>query len=438
MSFHTRIFLYILISVFLTACNGEKPDTGSDKIVYIENKDDVYTLYRNGKPFFVKGAAGFTNLKRLKEVGGNTIRTWDTVNLKQILDSAKLYDLAVVVGLPMPPSESLQDFYNNNERTGAFISKMTALVSKFKHHPALLSWCVGNELAFPYKPKYSKFYRTFNDIVDMIHRKDPDHPVTTTVMSFQTKNITNIKLRTNIDFISFNIFGSIKSLEKDLKEFKWFWDGPFLITEWSIEGPWVLENQNAWGAYIESTSTKQAEQYLEIYQKYMPVKNSRFLGSMVFYWGHKQELTPTWFSLFDENGRHTETVNVMQFIWTGKKATKQAPQVDYMLLNGKGARDNIFVKPNQMATGTLYMRANTEYKNLKFKWELLIEDWHKPDGIFSEKKPRKIAGLAESENLEIQFKAPAKEGPYRLYVYVYDNDGLFATSNTPFYVLSKP
>lgn len=433
-----KIFFYILIIFLATACKNEKSNKEVNKAVYIKNEYGKYTFYRNGKPFVVKGAAGFTNLKRLKDAGGNTIRTWDTLNLKQILDSARFYDLTVVVGFPLPPSESLVDFYNNKEITKTFIKRTTSLINKFKHHPALLAWCVGNELAFPYKVKYNQFYHTFNEVVDMIHREDPNHPVTTTIMSFQTKNITNIKLRTNIDFISFNIFGGIKSLEKDLKGFKWFWDGPFLITEWGIEGPWIVENQNVWGAYIESTSTKQAEQYLEIFQKYMPVNNPRFLGSMIFYWGQKQELTPTWFSLFDENGYQTEAINVIQYLWTGKQASIHAPVVDYMLLNGKGARDNIFLKPNETATGTIYMPGNNQTKNPKFKWELLLEDWHKPNGIFSEKKPKKIAGFTDNGKSEVKFKVPSQEGPYRLYVYVYNNDGYFATSNTPFYVLSKP
>jgi hypothetical protein len=94
-----------------------------------------------------------------------------------------------------------------------------------------------------------------------------------------------------------------------------------------LKGPWTTDAQNAWGAYIENTSTKKAEQYLTIYQKYMPVNDPGFLGSMVFYWGQKQELTPTWFSLFDENGAETEMVQVMQYLWTGIKVPEKAPYI---------------------------------------------------------------------------------------------------------------
>lgn len=437
-SYPFRLVVTCLIFCFLSfACNQAKQTNAVKKAVYIKLQNGRYTLYRNGQPFFVKGAAGFTNLKRLEEAGGNTIRVWDTTNLKGILDSAQAYHLAVIVGIPMPKSLDMNGFYNT-PKAAAHTQKIARLIARYKNHPALLCWCLGNELAFPYKPQFNQFYATFNGIVDMIHRDDPQHPVTTTIMTFQKKNITNIKLRTKIDFISFNIFGSIKTLNEDLEKFKWFWDGPFLISEWGIEGPWTTDAQNAWGAYIENTSTKKAELYLSAYQKYMPVNNSRFLGEMVFYWGQKQELTPTWFSLFDEDGAETEVVQVMQNIWTGAKAPEKAPALKYMLVNDKGANDNIILSPNAIAQSSVYMESS-DTSGLKFKWKVYPEDWFKPNGIFLEKQPKEIKhSIIENSGPEVKFKTPDKEGPYRLCVYIYKKNGSFATSNTPFYVVKNP
>jgi len=436
-AFKLAVNCCVLCFLFL-ACNQDKTGNAIDKkTVYIKTENGKHTLYRNGQPFFVKGASGFTNLKRLKEAGGNTIRVWDTTNLGKILDSAQANHLAVIAGLPMPPSANMDDFYKT-PKADAHIRKIARLVDRFKNHPALLCWCLGNELAFPYKPEYNQFYSTFNGMIDMIHRNDPQHPVTTTIMSFQKKNIINIKLRTKIDFISFNIFGSIKTLKEDLQKFKWFWDGPFLITEWAIEGPWTIDAQNAWGAYVESTSTKKAEQYLTTYQKYMPVNDPGFLGSMVFYWGQKQELTPTWFSFFDENGAETEAVQAMQYLWTGKKVSEKAPALKYMLVNEKGANDNIMFKPNTIAYGKVYLET-TDTAGYKFVWKVYAEDWFKPNGVFSEKKPKEIKkSIITNSGSALSFKVPDKEGPYRLFVYIYNKKGSFATSNTPFYVLKSP
>jgi len=249
----------LLIFLFLTSCH---PATNNRLVgrrtVSIKLENGKYILYRNGLPFLVKGGSGYTNLKALSVAGGNTIRLWDTINLGKILDSAKAYHLAVIVGLPMPPNKNMDAFYNDEAKVDDGFKKISAIVSTYKNHPALLCWCVGNELDFPVKPKYNRFYTAFNHIVDMIHSDDPNHPVTTTMMTFNRKSIADIKWRTNVDFISFNIFGSIQTLKQDLQDFNWFWSGPFLITEWGIEGPWVARQRNAWGAYIEDSSPKKS------------------------------------------------------------------------------------------------------------------------------------------------------------------------------------
>lgn len=437
-SFRLVVTYFILISCFFSlACNKAQPVNDTNKTVYIKNENGRYTLYRQGQPFLVKGASGYTNLKRLKEAGGNTIRVWDTVHLANILDSAQANNLAVIVGLPMPPSLSMAEFYNTPQAL-VFTKKITALINKYKNHPALLCWCLGNELTFPYRPRFNQFYTVFNNLVDIIHHNDPQHPVTTTVMSFQKPNIFNIRYRTKIDFISFNIFGSIQTLKQDLQDFKWLWSGPFLITEWSVEGPWVAASQNVWGAYVENTSTKKAEQYLATYRNYMPVDNPRFLGSMVFYWGQKQELTPTWFSLFDEHGGQTEIVNTMQYLWTGKKPPVKAPDIKYMLVENKGGRDNILLSPKTTSFAIAYMNEPGTAK-LTYKWQLFAEDWFKPNGTFRDKPLKDIKNaITENNGPIVKFKVPETEGPYRLYVYVYNNNGYFSTANVPFYVLYNP
>src|SRR5688500_3452522 len=61
--------------------------------------DSSYQLFRDGKPYFIKGAGGSGYLSRLAAYGGNSIRTWGTRNGQQILDSAHKYGLTVLMGL---------------------------------------------------------------------------------------------------------------------------------------------------------------------------------------------------------------------------------------------------------------------------------------------------------------------------------------------------
>lgn len=405
--------------------------------VFISSEGGKHLLYRNGKPFTIKGAAGFTYLRQLHDAGGNTIRIWDTLHLGQVLDEAYANNIAVIAGLPMPISDIIS-YYNNRSATAAQYSAFEAIVNKYRSHPALLMWCLGNEVDFPYKPRYKNFYVTYNRLLKMIHTADPDHPVTTALVNFDRRNIYNIRFKVpDLDLISINSFGSLFSLKRELNQFSWFWNGPFLITEWGAKGPWE-SFVTAWGAPIENTSTKKAEQYLQLYEQSMPQKDPRFLGACVFYWGQKQEVTHTWFNLFDSSGAASETVNVMQYVWTGKWPAHKAPVLQYMLLEGKGAGDNIMLNPGEVYHAEVLFQ-QPPADSLRVHWELLEEDWFVKNWYEANPdKPRGYDHLFISSGTDkASFRAPAKEGPYRLFATFYDTKGYFATTNTPFYVVEQ-
>lgn len=423
--------LTIIAFSFFIRCNTSPPVTDSRK-VFIHKDGKRYTIYRNGKPFLVKGASGYTHLAALKEAGGNTIRTWDTVNLGAILDEALRNDLAVIAGLPLPSSDALDYFYKDSSKTAAAYQAFRRVVLRYKDHPALLIWCLGNEPAFSFKPRYRPFNKTFNRLLDMIHATDPDHPVTTTMVNFSIWQAMFIKWRVHhLDLISFNIFGELNRLSEKLDKYAWLWKGPFLITEWGTYGPWEV-NRTAWGAPIENTSTKKAEQYRQLYG-YLPFKNPRFLGALVFYWGQKQEITSTWFSLFDEKGKPGEVVAAIRSIWTGQPLAGHAPRVKYMLLNDKGAAENIILRPDSIAGATLLMEDSLPSGH-SLRWEIWQEDW------FSDlrRPPLKIFDtVINNAGNKLVFRTPLSEGPYRIYVKVSDSTGRYATANTPFYVVEQ-
>jgi hypothetical protein len=431
-----KLFTFPVIATFfliLPACKT-RPSDNLDATVSIKKSNGHFKLYRNGKPFIIKGVAGHSNLAKLKKIGGNTIRTYDTLNLKPILDDAAANGLAVIVGIPLPESEYSNYTYNKPLVANKQFRDIKRLVNRFKNHPALLIWCVGNELDFSPNIKHLDFYREFNKIVEMIHRDDPDHPVTTTMNNFYPKNLICISLFTNIDILSTNYFKSLDEIKGDLQKVSLIWGGPFIVSEWGIDGPWRA-TRNAWGARIEETSQKKAERYRDVYQ-FMPSDNPGFLGSLVFYWGSKQETTHTWFSMFDEKGRQAEAVGVMENNWTGKNSQPQSPDVDFMLINSKGAMENIILKPGVNAEATL--RISDPDSTAYTIWEIYPEDWFYPGNEKNDKKLKPIVGSFHSTGYtEAKFKAPAIEGPYRIFATVYNRSGSFASCNTPFYVVSN-
>ena len=430
------VFSSLFTLIFLSSCTPHAPNRETRK-VFIKNKKENFSLIRNNTPFIIKGAGGFTQLNALHQAGGNTIRVWDTVNLDVVLKEAAENKLAVIVGLPMPDSKFM-DFYNDSSKVKQQLARFKTTIQKYKNDPSVLMWCVGNELNFPYKFLYKNFYKAFNNIVAMIHTEDPNHPVTTTVLDFNKKYIFNLQLKCNIDVISFNIFNRLPLLKDDLYNFSWCWSGPYIITEWGIDGPWLGTAETAWGAFIENSTTKKAEMYKERYEKYMPANDPRFLGSFVFYWGQKQETTHTWFSMFDENGAKAEAVSTVQYLWTGKPpAANKPPQINYMLIDKVGVKDNLIYKPGITANAEVVLLQN-DSNITSIKWEIFPEDWYKNQDGSTNKKPKALGGLTfNTKDLETHFITPSAEGPYRLFATLYDKYGNFASCNIPFYVASS-
>lgn len=424
----------VFIFCVLTGC-GVSDQSRQNRKVYIRHEGERYVLYRDGKPYSIKGAAGSEHLRQLQEAGGNTIRIWDTAHLGQILDEAHANNIAVIAGLPMPVS-SILSYYNNRSEVAAQLTGFRSIINRYRSHPALLMWCLGNEVDFPFKPRFNNFYRAYNRLLKMIHEEDPDHPVTTALINFERRCIYNIRMKVpELDLISFNAFGSLYGLQKDLDQFSWFWNGPFLVTEWGVKGPWEAD-LTAWRAPVEYNSTVKAEQYLQLYEHSMPVKDPRFLGAFVFLWGHKQEVTHTWFNLFAANGAASETVNVMQYLWTGKRPPHKGPQLKDMLLDGKQAKDNIILNANTEHTVEVFLQQPPD-DSLRIHWEILKEDWYAKN--WYEPNTQKPVGydslLLSFNGYKAIFRTPVKEGPYRIFATFYDGSGYFASANTPFYVV---
>ena len=158
------------------------------------------------------------------------------------------------------------------------------------------------------------------------------------------------------------------------------------------------------------------------------------MGSYVFLWGNKQETTPTWYSMFLEDGSESEIIDVMQHSWSGKWPANKAPSIDAFTINGKKALDNIYLTPGSINKAEAIF-VDPEKKALTIQWVFMPESTDKKAGGDFEKTPEAVNDLiTESKDATISFKTPSKPGAYRLYVYAYDNDKNVAFGNIPFYV----
>jgi len=84
------------------------------------------------------------------------------------------------------------------------------------------------------------------------------------------------------------------------------------------------------------------------------------------------------------------------------------------------------------------MADTTKNKNLRFEWYMQPEDWFRVLHFYNQKAKKSLTGLLLlQDGPQAVFKAPDHEGPYRIYVNVYDGKGYFATCNTPLYVIEN-
>ena len=431
--------LLIVLSILGIGCSDEHVPNAKLG-VYLVETDSGYHLQRNGSVFRVKGASvgsvSDAHWETLRQAGGNTIRLYDTINLEHNLNRAAELGLAVAVDIPLPELNPNKDLYSDVNWLLDTRQKIEHLVRRHKDHPALLFWTLGNEVV-PGLSRRGQSLAPFNSLAQAVKAVDPAHPLTTTV-HLNRREILNASLNCPyLDFLSINVFGAIPKFEQRINSIKLFWNGPFMLTEWGINGPWEAEIFTEWGAPIEQTSTKKAEQYLELYEILHAQNDGRLLGDFLFYWGQKEESTPTWFSVLLPDKQATQIAVDASKLWSETPIPYSGPRIDYLLLEGKGAPSSIMLEPGKSVQASLRI-APPMGDNLSCAWEIRPEHWYLAGSHDPESRQEMAVIPTEflSSNLgEVTFRAPREPGPYRLYVYLSDSQGFAATTNIPFFIL---
>ncbi|MFH1369504.1 MAG: discoidin domain-containing protein [Elusimicrobiota bacterium] len=157
-------------------------------------------IYVNGKPFFIKGVGyqampigetlGFPvyehkeiyerDLALLREMGCNTIRTWDKITGDGLIDACwnngdrPIY---LITGPFLDPADIQTESGRNK-----VMQEWREFITKYKDHPAILMWQAGNEANYAFGKGDSRpLFRMINDIAKMAYEIEGEnyHPFTT-------------------------------------------------------------------------------------------------------------------------------------------------------------------------------------------------------------------------------------------------------------------
>ncbi|MEM9373597.1 MAG: glycoside hydrolase family 2 TIM barrel-domain containing protein [Planctomycetota bacterium] len=400
---------------------------GAPSVVEVQAVGDGYQLIRNGSPFFVRGVGGTSRLDMLADFGGNAIRTWDAEDIDELMNEAHRLGIAVQAGIWLEHERHGYD-YNDPAIKKTQLDKVRRLVLRYRDHPALLSWGVGNEVELG--GSLDTALVAIEDAARLIKQLDPNHPTVAVVAEIGDDKARRIAAECpSIDIIGVNAYGGLATVPDRLREQDY--EGPYMITEFGPLGHWEGAH-TGWGAPIEMTGAEKADFIASNYASAIHAQHpGGCLGSFAFLWGTKQETTETWFGLILPTGEPIETVDRLSAFWTGTLPEQRAPRVEALNLD--------LVDPGAVGPGsTIRARVTASDPNgdpLSVDWRIIGESTDRKSGGDAEAAPEDVSDpVIEASGMRATLRAPSDPGAYRVLVTVRDGNGRAGTANVPFLV----
>ena len=375
----------------------------------------------DGRPFPILGASGRTRLDVLKALGATTVRTYGDETEQVLRDAARL-DLKVIAGLWLEPPRRGFD-YRDRIAVERQLDAIAALVERYKSHPALLMWGIGNEVEAEL-PDDALVWPAIEEAARLVKSLDRAHPTMAVLAETGGDKVRKVKERApSIDVLGVNSYGdALLSVPERVRAQGW--TGPAVVSELGALGQWQV-GKTAWGAPLEPSSTAKAAAL----RRYLPAVASQTAGHLVFLWGQKQEVTPTWHSLLLESGEWTEAAEAMAQAWKGQTpGGNRAPRITRLALNPAPAW-----RRSETAQAVLDTH-DPDGDAIAVEWTVMAESTELKKGGDAETRPAEFPRAVrpvDAQRVAISGLAP---GDYRVFATVRDGKGAAATANLPFRV----
>ncbi len=411
--------------VLSCACLALWPSAGAAEPIPVELRrtEEGWQLLRGGKPYFIRGAGGDASLEQLAAAGANSVRTWGSDDLEASLDAAHALGLSVTVGIWLGHERHGFD-YGEEAQVREQLERARKTVLRYKDHPAVLLWGIGNEMEGFDSGDNPAIWRAVNDIASMVKKLDPHHPTMTVTAELGGGRIEGVhKHCPAIDIHGINSYGGATSVAERYRAAGA--TKPYILTEFGPPGVWETPKTD-WGAPLEPTSSEKAAFYRRSYQRGILDARGLALGSYVFTWGSKMEATPTWYGMFLDDGAPLGAVDVMTELWSGTPPKNLAPTIDPLVIDAQ---------PELDAGQELRVRAvvtDPERSALRARWVLRREPGEYSTGGDARPVPPEVTGaILEARTDGARVRMPNEPGPYRLFLTAYDAEGKAATANVP-------
>ncbi|RKY30231.1 MAG: hypothetical protein DRP68_06360, partial [Candidatus Omnitrophota bacterium] len=214
-------------------------------------------------------SGGEETIKMMADNGINTVRTYYPPE-KDLLDAFAEYSIKVIVGFPWN-----DDRFN----PGPDISRggYKGYIEKYKSHPAILMWELGNEYNFWFR-KHSEdlsldtWWKELKKATEEIKRIDSNHPVSTTLADMHLEvDIPKVE-EAGVDVIGLNCYRG-DDYSSAVEEVKALTDLPMYFSEGGADSYDVRENRE--------NQTMQAQAVMNIWNS---IKDTSALGITFMSW----------------------------------------------------------------------------------------------------------------------------------------------------------
>lgn len=428
--FHANRLVAVLVCAMTAGCgfaqeSSRHSDVGRSK-VEVRKEAGRWQLYLSQQPFFIKGSGGEGSLAKLKEAGANSVRTWGADRLSSTLDEAQKQGLTVCVGIWLHHQGDTEGFdYNDPEMVKAQLEQVRQCVMRFKDHPAVLLWGLGNEMEGYGAGNKVEIWNAVNEAAKLAKQLDPNHPTMTVISELGGERVACIHQHCpDIDIVGINSYAGSATIAGRYAKLKG--TKPYIVTEFGAPGSWEI-GKTSWGAANELTSTEKGDWYRRAYKGSIE-QNPSCLGSYAFLWGQKQETTATWYGMFLKDGDKLQAVDTMTELWTGKPPAERCPAIKKLKIPN----------PSIFAPGAVFSAdldaSDPQGRPLQVKWVIQPEQTNKlTAGAEEQALPELTDLIVRGDTRLAEVRAPQQPGNYRLFAYVRNGVGA-AVANVPFQV----
>lgn len=360
-------------------------------------------------------------LAKLAAAGAKVVRVYSESHA-WVLDEAQRLGLKVVMGLWVGHPR-LGFRLDDPEAVGRQEQGIRQFVLRYRAHPALLAWGVGNEVELAQADPLPA-WREVDRLAGIVKALDAAHPTMMTVSDHSDEDLRLLAgCCPQVDLLGVNVYaGGVFAILPRLRAAGV--SKPVVIAEFGPLGQWQAGHK-PWGAPIEPTSTEKAVYFRDALA--FLARQPEVKGAFPFLWGAKLEQTETWHGLLLGDGSLTGMTDALSAAW-GKPVAAPAP-----VIRGIGIAADEFARGQEISAGV--DAVSFDGSLLRTEWKVLTESvGRRPDSDHEPPLERMAVRVLHEDAASVRFIAPERPGVYRLYITLRDRNGKAATANLPFLV----